>query len=131
MKPLSLNPAGIYNSPRYYSGIRSGNLIFTAGRVPLDPDGEVVTPNDAATQTEHIMTDLEKILAKGGARLQDVVYVHTYFLHNDDMPKIHEVRQRFFGDHYPPHTGTKVDKPDWGRRGIRLEIEVIAVVNGT
>jgi len=131
MKPRLLNPADSYNSPRYYSGIRSSNLIFTAGRVSLDRNGEVVAPNDAATQTEHIMTDLEKILAEGGACLQDVVYVHTYFLHTADMPKIHDVRQRFFGDHYPPHTGTKVDKPDWERRGIRLEIEVIAVVNST
>jgi 2-iminobutanoate/2-iminopropanoate deaminase len=103
-------------------------MIFTAGRVPLDPNGEVIAPNDAATQTEHIMSDLGKILAEGGAGLKDVVYVHTYFLNNEDMPKIHEVRQRFFGDHYPPHTGTKVNKPDWERRGIRVEIEVIAVV---
>jgi len=131
MKARSLNPADIYNSPRYYSGIRSGNLVFTAGRIPLDRSGEVVAPNDAATQTEHIMTDLEKILAEGGARLQDVVYVHTYFLHTTDMPKIHEVRQQFFGDYYPPHTGTKKVDADWERRGIRLEIEVIAVVNGT
>jgi len=46
------------------------------------------------------------------------------------MAKIHEVRQRFFGDHYPPHTGTKKVDAGWERRGIRLEIEVIAVVNG-
>ena len=128
MKPRSLNPADIYNSPRYYSGIRSGNLIFTAGRTPLDHNGEVVAPNDAATQTEHIMTDLGEILAEGGARLQDVVFVHTYFLHTADMPKIHEVRQRFFGDHYPPHTGTKKVDDDWERRGILVEIEVVAVV---
>jgi len=129
MKARPLNPADIHNSPSYYSGIRSGNLVFTAGRVPLDRDGKVVAPNDATTQTGHIMTDLKKILTEGGACLQDVVYVHTYFLHNDDIPKIHEVRHRFFGDHYPPHTGTKVDNPDWEQRGIRVEIEVIAVIS--
>jgi enamine deaminase RidA (YjgF/YER057c/UK114 family) len=45
------------------------------------------------------------------------------------MPIIHEVRQRYMGDHYPPHTGTEVDKPSWVKRGIRVEIEVIAVAS--
>ena len=123
-----LNPKTIYNTPRYYSGVRAGNMIFTAGRVPLDLDGNVVAPNDARAQTENIMQSLQAILAEGGATLQDVVYVHTMYLDATDMPVIHEVRQRYMGDHYPPHTGTKQDSQSWVERGIRLEIEVFAVV---
>jgi len=123
-----LNPKNIYHSPRYYSGVKAGNTIYTAGRVPLDLEGNVVAPNDARAQTEYIMEDLKLILAEGGATFQDVVYVHTYCLYGEDMPVIHEVRQRYMGDHYPPHTGTRVDNPFWVERGIRLEIEVIAVV---
>jgi 2-iminobutanoate/2-iminopropanoate deaminase len=123
-----LNPETIYNTPRYYSGVRAGNLIFTAGRVPLDIDGNVVAPNDARAQTENIMQSLQAILAEGGATFQDVVYVHTMYLDAADMPVIHEVRQRYMGDHYPPHTGTKQDSQSWVERGIRLEIEVVAVV---
>ncbi|MGD9147157.1 MAG: RidA family protein, partial [Anaerolineae bacterium] len=115
-------------SPRYWPGVRAGNMIFTAGRVPLDKDGNVFAPNDAAAQTENIMEALQAILAEGGATLQDVVYVYTMFLYPEDMPAIHDVRQRFLGDHYPPHTGQKVDSPSWVERGIRLEIEVMAVV---
>jgi len=124
----ALNPSTIYNSPRYASGMRAGNILFTAGRVPLDRDGNVVAPEDASKQTEHIMRDLQEILSDGGAQLSDVVYVHTYFVASEDMPGIHEVRQRFFGDHFPPHTGTQVEKPDWKCRGIRVEIEVAAVI---
>lgn len=123
-----LNPDGIYHSPRYYSGVRAGNIIYTAGRVPLDLEGQVVAPNDARAQTEKIMEDLELILKEGGATLQDVTYVHTYFLRTEDVAVIHEVRQQAMGEHYPPHTGTKVDKPSWVERGIRVEIEVVAVV---
>ncbi len=108
--------------------MRAGNLIFTAGRVPLDGEGNVFASNDARAQTENIMEALKLILEEGGATLQDVTYVHTYFLYEEDMPVIHEVRQRFMGDHYPPHTGSKVDSQSWVERGIRLEIEVFAVV---
>ena len=123
-----LNPKTIYNTPRYYSGVRAGNMIFTAGRVPLDIDGNVVAPNDARAQTENIMESLQAILAEGGATLQDVVYVHTMYLDGADMPAIHEVRERFMDGHFPPHTGSKQDSQSWVERGIRLEIEVIAVV---
>jgi 2-iminobutanoate/2-iminopropanoate deaminase len=123
-----LNPEGIYHSPRYYSGVRAGNMIFTAGRVPLDLEGNVMSPDDAGAQTEKIMEDLKVILAHGGATLQNVVHVRTYYLYGEDMPAIHEVRQRFMGEHTPPHTGVSVDKPSWVERGIRLEIEFIAVV---
>jgi 2-iminobutanoate/2-iminopropanoate deaminase len=123
-----LNPEGMYHSSRYYSGVRAGNMIFTAGRIPIDPEGNIVAPNDAAAQTAHIMEDLERVLKEGGATLQDVVYIHTYYLDGDDFPAIHEARQPYFGDHYPPHTGSKVDSESWRERGIRLEIEVFAVV---
>jgi 2-iminobutanoate/2-iminopropanoate deaminase len=123
-----LKPDGFFASPRYWPGVRAGNMIFTAGRVPLDQDGNVFAPNDAAAQTENIMEALQAILAEGGATLQDVVYVYTMFLYPEDMPAIHDVRQRFMGDHYPPHTGQRVDSPSWVERGIRLEIEVMAVV---
>lgn len=123
-----LKPEGIYASPRYYPGVRAANMIFTAGRVPLDAEGNVFAPNDARAQTENIMEALDLILKEGGATLQDVVYVHTYFLDGEDMPVIHEVRERFMSGHYPPHTGSKVDSQSWVDRGIRLEIEVFAVV---
>lgn len=122
-----LKPAGIYHSQRYASGVKAGNTIYTAGRVPIDIEGNVVAPNDGRAQTEQIMECLRVILAEGGATLQDVVYVHTYHLRSEDMPVIFEVLHRHM-DHRPPHTGTKMDSEYWVQSGIRLEIEVIAVV---
>ena len=37
-----LQPDTIFTSPRYAPGVRVGNTIYTAGRVPIDVDGEVV-----------------------------------------------------------------------------------------
>ena len=124
----TLNPEGIYNSPNYYSGLKAGDFIFTAGRVPVDETGDVVSPNDAEAQTKKIMEDLESILEEGGATLQDVVHINTLYFSGDDMPIIHEVRQDYFGEHYPPHTGIQNKSRSWEESGIRLEIEVMAVI---
>jgi enamine deaminase RidA (YjgF/YER057c/UK114 family) len=123
-----LKPAYIYSSPRYAPGILVGNAIFTAGRVPIAPNGEIVAPNDARAQTEQILDCLEAILAEGKATLKDVVHIHTYYLHEEDMPAIFEALHARMGTPLPPHTGSRQNSSSWERRGIRLEIEVTAVI---
>lgn len=123
-----LKPNDIYASPKYYPGIKANNTIYTAGRVPIDINGEIVAPDDAKKQTVQIIECLKKILAEGGATLNDVVYIHTYYLYEDDMAEIFSVYQDFFGDHKPPHTGSRQVSDSWEKRGIRLEVEVTAVV---
>ena len=123
-----VNPKGIYNCDRYHSGVRVGNTIHTAGRIPVDSEGRVVAPHDASAQTEQIMQDMIRILGEGGGTLQDVVCVRTYYLDPEDMPAIHATRQRYMGDHKPPHTGIPMNSPSWVENGIRLEIEMVAAV---
>ena len=123
-----LNPDNFYNSAKYYSGLRAGNMIFVAGRIPVDKEGNVYAPGDPGAQTERIMEDIQRILAEGDATLQDVVYIHTYYLNEKDFPAIHEARMKYMGDHKPPHTGSKNESASWVERGICLEIEVIAVL---
>lgn len=125
-----LNPEGIYHSARYHSGIRAGNTIYTAGRVPVDLAGKIVAPNNARAQTEKILEDLQLILAEGGARLEDVVMIRTYHLYTEDMATIFEVLMRQWGGKLPPHTGIRVDHDFWVANGTRLEIEVVAMVSG-
>ena len=126
-----LNPEGIFHSDRYHSAVRVGNTIHTAGRIPVDVAGRIVAPGDAAEQTAKIMEDMIRILAEGGATLNDVVSVRTYFLDPEDMQAIHAVRQRYMGDHKPPHTGIPMNSPSWVENGIRLEIEIVAMVGNS
>lgn len=123
-----LKPDSIYASPRYAPGILAGNTIFTAGRIPIDIDGNIVAPHDARAQTEQILDCLEKILAEGGAGLKDVVNIHTYYLHEDDMSAIFEVLHTRIGSYLPPHTGSHQSSSSWEKKGIRLELEITAVI---
>jgi enamine deaminase RidA (YjgF/YER057c/UK114 family) len=96
--------------------------------VPVDPNGEIVAPNDAGAQTEQILDCLEAILAEGNATLKDVVSIHTYYLHEEDMPTIFDVLHARMGRLLPPHTGSRQDSSSWERKGIRLELEMTAVI---
>ena len=123
-----LKPEGIYCSPRYAPGLLAGNTIYTAGRVPIDLNGEIVAPNDARAQTEQILDCLEAILAEGKATLKDVVSIHTYYLYEEDMSAIFDVLHARMGVLLPPHTGCHQSSTSWEKRGIRLELEMTAVI---
>ena len=75
-----------------------------------------------------ILNCLEAILAEGNATLQDVVHIHTYYLYQEDMPAIFEVLQARMGTMLPPHTGSHQSSSSWEERGIRLELEITAVI---
>jgi enamine deaminase RidA (YjgF/YER057c/UK114 family) len=123
-----LKPDHIYSSPHYVPGILAGNTIYTAGRVPVDRNGDIVASNDARAQTEQILDCLEAILAEGNATLKDVVHIHTYYLYEEDMPAIFEVLKARMGRLLPPHTGSHQMSSSWEKRGIRLELEMTAVI---
>ncbi|MFH1748773.1 MAG: RidA family protein, partial [Planctomycetota bacterium] len=122
-----LKPDHIYSSPRYAPGILAGNTIYTAGRVPVDLNGDVVAPHDAGAQTEQILDCLEAILAEGNATFSDVVNIHTYYLHEEDMPAILDVLHARVKSLLPPHTGSRQISTSWEHKGIRLELEMTAV----
>lgn len=127
MKPLI--PEGIRLSPHYYPGVRSGNIITTAGIVPIQPDNQVYAPFNAKEQTRYIIEILKKILAEGGAELKDVTYIHSYYVKHEYMKDIFAGLHEAFGERIPPHTGSWVREGQFSSgEGICMELEFLAVI---
>lgn len=111
-------PRGHYSQARI-----AGDLVFTAGLGPLDPESrEIVGPGDAAEQTRQVFRNLSAILAEAGCGLADVVKV-TAFLQNADRDwdGYDSVFPEFFTPPYPARLTAGADLGE-----ILVEIEVIA-----
>jgi len=121
-----IQPEGIYQPASYVHAMRAANTIYVAGQVSRDADGQLVAPNDAAGQAEQVFANLGAVLAAAGADVSNVVKVTTYLVNPTDSAAVTAVRQRFFGDHRPPHTGLIVAA--LGSPEVRVEVEVIAVI---
>ena len=46
----------------YAQGVRVGNLIFTAGQIPIDPVTQQVVAGGIAEQTKRVLENLKAIL---------------------------------------------------------------------
>jgi enamine deaminase RidA (YjgF/YER057c/UK114 family) len=62
----------------YSRAVRVGNVIEVTGTVAVDDDGEVIGSEDHYEQTRFVIKKIEKVLARAGASLKDVVRTRMF-----------------------------------------------------
>jgi 2-iminobutanoate/2-iminopropanoate deaminase len=107
----------------YTDAVRFGDLLFVSGLTAHDADGNLVGGEDAAAQTEQILSNLGKVLAAAGAGFGDVLKVTVYLTDVADRTKINPVRQRHFGITKP--ASTLVGVRELALPGMKVEIEAV------
>lgn len=86
-----------------------GRRVHLTGQVAWTPEFEVVGPNDPRAQTNCAIDNIERVLSGLGGRLEDVVSVTMYYVRDEDLEAIQEVRRaRFSLQAGPAVTGVKV-----------------------
>lgn len=111
----------------YSQAIRSGGFVFTAGQVALDPASGELVSGGVAEQTARALENLQAVLAAAGSGLSQVVKTTVFLVDMADFGAMNEVYGRAFGTHRPARSTVAVAALP---RGARVEIEVIATVNG-
>ncbi|MGZ8624609.1 MAG: RidA family protein [Actinomycetota bacterium] len=122
-----LDAEGLAAPPGYtHVAIANGTLVFTAGAVPIDADGELVGDGDIEAQTEQVLANLLRQLAAGGAGPDDVVKTTVYVASDHDaMIRVWEVVQRSPIASAP---STLLGVALLGYTGQLVEIEAAAVI---
>ena len=107
----------------YSQAIVSGDLVFTAGQIPLDPaTGQLVT-GDIKAMTERVMENLAAVLAAAGCDFPDVVKATIFLADLGDFAAVNEVYGRRFTAQPPARSTVQAAALP---RGARVEIELIA-----
>lgn len=119
---------GIENYPYCQAAVEPvGRRVHIAGQVAWTVDRTLVGPDDAEAQTEKTIDNIEAILKGMGGTINDVVSVTMYYVREEDLSAIRDVRGRRFGLHHgPASTGVKVAglvRPD-----LLVEMSAIAVI---
>lgn len=130
MKKTLISPPGHPASRGTYSPgllVEHGgsSTLYVTGQLAVDPDGEVVSPYDAAAQTEYVFKLIGSILAAAGMDFKDVVKVQTFLTHMPDFESFAPIRNRIFADSRP--VSTLLEVKGLAREGCCVEIEVVAV----
>ncbi len=108
----------------YSQAIVSGDLVFTAGQIPLDPATmTLVGDGDIAAQTRQVFSNLKAILEAAGASLDSVVKTTVFLKDMGDFTAMNEVYAKAFGDHKPARSTVEAARLP---KDVKVEIEAIA-----
>lgn len=104
-------------------------LVFVAGQVADDPQGNLVGSGDLAVQASQAFANVGRSLAAAGAGPEQVTKITIYVVRHrpDYLSDISEARVAVFGDHKPADTIVGVET--LAEPGYLIEVEAIAVVD--
>jgi enamine deaminase RidA (YjgF/YER057c/UK114 family) len=126
-----INPEELPTNASYTQVIAAtgSRLVFVAGQVADDAQGNLVGPGDLAAQARQAFANVGRSLAAAGAGPEQVTKITIYVVHHrpDYLPDISEARMAVFGDHKPADTLVGVET--LAEPGYLIEVEAIAVVD--
>jgi 2-iminobutanoate/2-iminopropanoate deaminase len=116
-------PVGPYNQ----AIAASGQMVFVAGQIPIDPStGEIVGSSDVVKQTEQVMANIEAVLTAAGAKTQDIVKTTVFLADMNDFAAMNGVYARYFDEaSAPARACVQVSRLP---KDVLVEIECIAVL---
>jgi enamine deaminase RidA (YjgF/YER057c/UK114 family) len=85
----------------FSAAVRAGDFVYVAGLSAITPDGAVVGGDDAYDQMAEVMAKLEQVLAKAGARLDQVVKTTIYITEPEDWDRAGRAHAEAFGEARP------------------------------
>ena len=105
----------------------TGKMIFVAGQLARDANGNLVGKGDMRAQIQQVGENIKTCLEAVGATLADIVKTNTYVTDYPEFAKHPDMRLRYLGPATPTSTTVQISRladPD-----AMLEIEAIAVID--
>jgi reactive intermediate/imine deaminase len=85
----------------YSQAVRSGNLLFMSGQVPLDPATMKLVEGDFADRAHRVFQNLQAVAEAAGANLDQAVKLTIFLTDLGNFPTVNEVMAQYFNEPYP------------------------------
>ena len=109
----------------YSQATTNGDLLFTAGQLPLTTEGELLDDESVAVQTEQCLDNVAAILESESLDLGDALKLTIFLDDIEDFDEMNETYGSYFESEPPARSAVEVGNVP---KGAALEIEAIAAV---
>ena len=123
MKQISTDKAPAAIGP-YSQGFVAGNILFSAGQIPLNPTTGEIVGKDITAQTEQVMKNLGAILEAAGSSYEKTLKTTCFLSDMGDFAAFNEVYGKYFTGK-PARSCVAVKTLP---KNVLVEVEVIAEV---
>ena len=121
MEKVSTNKAPAAIGP-YSQAVKVGDLVFTSGQIPLDPNTGTMVGTTVEEQTEQVMKNLGEVLQAAGSGFEKAIKSTCFLANIADFAAFNGVYARYFTQKPARSCVAVKDLP----KGALVEVEVIA-----
>lgn len=124
MKAISTSKAPEAIGP-YSQAIRTGNLVFVSGQLPVDPATGNFAEGGIKELTRQSLLNVKHILEEAGTDMAHVVKTTVFLADMADFADMNEVYAQFFEAPFPARSAVAIKTLP---KNARVEIECVAEV---
>ena len=110
----------------YSHAVTVGNLLFTSGQIPVNPETSSLVEDEITAQTEQVIKNLESILKSQDLSLNNVIKTTVFLKDMKEFADFNSVYEEKFGTHKPARSTIEVSSLPLDSR---VEIEAIAEIS--
>jgi len=92
----------------YSQAIRSGDLVFLSGQIPLDPATMEIVAGDFEARARQVFANLAAVAESAGGTLENAVKITVYLTDLDNFATVNAVMETFFDAPYPARAAVGV-----------------------
>lgn len=108
----------------YSQAVVSGNLIYTSGQIPVNPEtGEI--PEGIEAQANQVFTNIKNLLHAAGTSIDNVVKTTVFIKNMSDFSIVNNIYANYFSTPYPARSCVEVARLP---KDVLLEVEAIAEI---
>lgn len=108
----------------YSQAIIHGDIVFTSGQIPINPQSGNVDAEGITEQTEQVMKNLSAVLTAAGASFESAIKTTCFLYDMADFAAFNEVYARYFTEK-PARSCVAVKTLP---KNVLVEVEVIAAI---
>ena len=106
----------------YSQAIRSGQLVFLSGQIPLRPGDMAVVEGDFETRARQVFENLSAVATAAGGDLNNIVKLTIFLTDLDNFATVNSVMEDFFEQPYPARAAVGVASLP---KGVDVEADAI------
>ena len=106
----------------YSQAVVVGNLNFTSGQIPLNPETGILEGENITEQTHRVCKNLEAVLSAAGGSMKSAVKTVCFLSNMSDFGAFNEVYAQYFTEKPARSCVAVKDLP----KGALVEVEVVA-----
>lgn len=109
----------------YSQAVKVGNLSFTSGMIPINPETNTLVEGGIEVQAEQAFKNIKNLLEAAGSSVDKVVKTVVFIKDMTDFAKVNEIYAKYFTDNYPARSCVEVARLP---KDVLIEIEAVAEV---